>query len=112
MTVDVYSCYYKAEAECNGVARRAALVKLTADSESGNITYTISASFFPHENEEDFGVSWDMVIEKKIFEGKGRRSKKRETLYMETIEEELSKLASEKGAEIFWDEPLAEARLG
>ena len=85
MVIDVYERYYKAECEFNGVKRRAAVVKLTSDSEAGNIRYTVSVSFFPHEDDEDFAVSYDAYSEVVIFDGKGRRSKKREAAFLEAL---------------------------
>ena len=112
MVIDVYSQYFKAECEANGVARRGALVKLTSDSEAGNVRYTASVSFFPHADEEDFAVSYDAYAERVLFEGRGRRSKKREAAFMETIRAEIDEAASELNGTVFWDEPLLEARFG
>lgn len=36
-TIDVYSRYYKAEADFSGVRRNAAVVKLTVESGGGNV---------------------------------------------------------------------------
>ena len=57
MTIDVYRCYYEAECVFAGVPRKAALVTLTSDSEAGQIRYTAAATFFRHEDPEDFAVS-------------------------------------------------------
>ena len=58
-TNDVYQRYFEAECEFNKVKRRAALVKLTAETDNGMITYEVSVNFFPHTDEEDFAVSYD-----------------------------------------------------
>lgn len=110
MVIDVYEQYFKAECVFNEVPRRAAVVKLTSDSEAGNIRYTVSVSFFPHADEEDFAVSYDAYAEKEIFSAKGRRSKKREKGFLDAFREHADGLASELGGSIFWDEPLREAR--
>jgi len=112
MVIDVYEQYFRAEGEFNGVSRRAAIVKLTSDSEAGHIRYTVSVNFFPFRDEEDFAVSYDAYFEKEIYNAKGRRSKKREKKFMEALRAEADILAAENGASVLWDEPLREARLG
>ena len=77
MTTDVYSQYFAADCIFCGVARHAALVSLTVDSEGGRVSYSVSASFFPHTDEDDFSVSYDAFVSKIVYEGVGRRSKKR-----------------------------------
>ena len=111
-TIDVYEQYFAAQHEKSGVARRAALVKLTSDSEAGQITYTVYATFFPHANEEDYGVSWDDCFETVVYAAKGRRSKKRETALLEQLQETVDAITAEAGARVFWDEPLRPARRG
>ena len=111
MVTDIYSQYFKADCTANGVLRRAALVKLTSDSEAGCIRYTISVSFFPHTGDEDFAVSFDAYAETELFSGKGRRSKKREKGFMDSFRETADALADGMDGKIFWDEPLNEARL-
>ena len=112
MVTDVYEQYFKADCVFSGVPRRAALVKLTSDSEAGNIRYTVSVSFFPHTDEEDFAVSCDAFAEREVFAAKGRRSKKREQGLLDSLREEADGLAAQLDGEIFWDEPLGEARMG
>ena len=112
MVINVYEQYFKAELKFNDVERRAALVMLVSDSEAGQIKYEAAATFFPHRDEEDFAVSYDAYFEKELYSGKGRRSKKREKLLLEQLPEALQALAAENGAEIFFDRPLREARLG
>ena len=77
-TVNIYEQYFSAKAEYNNVPRHGALVMLIADSEAGNIRYEAPVSFFPHNNEEDYAVSYDAYFSKVLYEAKGRRSKKRE----------------------------------
>lgn len=112
MTVNVYECYYAAEAEYNGVPRHGALVMLIADSDAGNIRYEAAVTFFPHHDEEDYAVSYDAYLSKVLYEAKGRRSKKREQAFMETFESEIDQLAETIGGKVLWDQPLGEARMG
>lgn len=112
MVIDVYAQYFAGECVFNGVERRGASVKLTSDSEGGQIRYTVSVNFFPHSDPEDFAVSYDACAEKEIFSKKGRRSKKREAAMMETFRAEADNLAAELGGTIDWEQPLIEARWG
>ena len=112
MTIDVYRCYYEAECEFAGVPRKAALVTLTSDSEAGQIRYTAAATFFPHRDPEDFAVSYDAVAETVLYEGKGRRSKKREAALLEGLQNAIDEAAAPLTAAIFWDKPLREAQFG
>lgn len=110
MVLDVYEQYFKAECVFSGVPRRAAIVKLTSDSEAGNIRYTVSVNFFPFSDPEDFSVSYDAYAEKEIYNAKGRRSKKREKAFMEEFRDHANELAESLGGKVFWDEPLRDAR--
>ena len=112
MTINVYERYYAAEAEFNGVPRHGALVMLVADSEAGNIKYEAAVTFFPHNDEEDYAVSYDAYFSKVLYEAKGRRSKKREQTLMETFEQEIDQLAETIGGKVLWEQPLQEARVG
>jgi hypothetical protein len=112
MVINVYEQYFAAECEFNGVKRRAALVVLTSDSEAGNIRYEAAVTFFPHRDEEDFAVSYDAYFSRVLYEGKGRRSKKREAELLEGFRAVIDELAAEQGGKVFWDEPLRDARLG
>ena len=112
MTIDVYRCYYEAECTFAGVPRKAALVTLTSDSEAGQIRYTAAATFFRHEDPEDFAVSYDAAAETVLYEGKGRRSKKREAKLLEELQTAVDEAAAPLQAKIFWDKPLREAQFG
>ena len=112
MVVDVYAQYFAGECVFNEVERRGVSVKLTSDSEAGQIRYTVSVSFFPHSDPEDFAVSYDAYAEREIENRKGRRSKKREAVMMETFRDEADALAAELGGTIDWEQPLIEARRG
>ena len=112
MTIDVYSQYFSAECEYGGVRRRAALVTLTSDSEQGHITYTAGVTFFPHVDDEDFAVSYDAMQSQVLYEGKGRRSKKKEESFMESLHPVIDSLAAKLGAKVFWDKALGPERRG
>ena len=112
MVINVYEQFFKAELKFNDVERRAALVMLASDSEAGQIKYEAAATFFPHRDEEDYAVSYDAYFSKVLFEGKGRRSKKREAELLEGFRAAIDELAAEQGGRVFWDKPLREERRG
>lgn len=112
MELNVYEQYFEAQGVFSEVERKGALVMLISDSERGMITYKAAVTFFPHRDEEDYAVSYDAYFEKVIYEGKGRRSKKKEAIYLEQLPEVINQLAEENGAEVCWDKPLREARRG
>ncbi|MBR7062027.1 MAG: hypothetical protein IKI42_03250 [Clostridia bacterium] len=108
MDIDVYKRYYEAACTFNGVKRKAAVVTLTSRSGGGEITYAVTVSFFPHRTKDDFGVSYDAYSEKILFSGKGRRSKKKEAVYLDSLTEAADEAANAVGGRIFWDKPLGE----
>ena len=112
MVINVYEQYFKADAVFSGVQRNGALVMLVSDSEAGMITYKAAVTFFPHRDEEDYAVSYDAYFEKELYQGKGRRSKKKEASYMEQFRDVIDELAAENNARVFWEEPLRDARRG
>jgi len=112
MTINVYERYYTAEAEYNGVPRRGALVMLVADSDAGNIKYEAAVTFFPHNDEEDYAVSYDAYFSKVLYEAKGRRSKKREEALLQTLTAEIDEMAETIGGKVLWEQPLREERRG
>ena len=112
MELNVYEQYFEAQGVFSEIERKGALVMLISDSERGMITYKAAVTFFPHRDEEDYAVSYDAYFEKVIYEGKGRRSKKKEAIYLEQLPEVINQLAEENGAEVCWDRPLREARRG
>lgn len=112
MEINVYSQYFKAQGTFSGVERRGALVLLISDSEAGMISYKIAVSFFPHRDAEDFGISYDAYFEKEIYNAPGRRSKKREAAFMESLRDEIDAIAAEHDASVDWKHPLNEPRLG
>lgn len=107
---NVYEQYYSAELEFNGVSRHAALVMLIATSEEGQIKYEVAVTFFPHNDEEDYAISYDAYFSKVLYEAKGRRSKKREEVLMQEFVQHINELAFNAGGTIDWDNPLREAR--
>ena len=112
MTINVYEQYFGADLVANGVERRGALVMLMADSEAGHIRYEAAVTFFPHQDEEDFAVSYDAHFRSVLFDGPGRRSKKREEKLLHGFRDEIDALAARAGGAVRWDEPLGEARRG
>ena len=112
MELNVYEQYFEAQGVFSEIERKGALVMMISDSERGMITYKAAVTFFPHRDEEDYAVSYDAYFEKVIYEGKGRRSKKKEAVYLEQLPEVIDHLAEENGAEVCWDKPLREARRG
>ena len=112
MTVNVYEQYFEAEATVNEVERRGALVMLISDSEQGHITYKAAVTFFPHRDEEDFAVSYDAYEEETLYEGKGRRSKKREGKLLEGFREVIDRLAERTEGAVYWDKPFGPERRG
>ena len=109
-TTDIYQRYYEASGEYNGIKRRAASVKLTAESDCGMIKYELSVNFFPHMDNEDFAVSYDAYFSKILYEGKGRRQKKREQAYLSDLRNFAEALAKESGGKIYFDLPLTDAK--
>ena len=112
MTVNVYEQYFEGDLMANGVLRRGALVMLIADSEAGHIRYEAAVTFFPHEEENDFAVSYDAYYSTVLFDGPGRRSKKREEKLLVGLPGEIDALAQAAGGAVRWDRPLREARRG
>ncbi len=110
--IDVYKQYFEADAIVNTVQRNGVVVTLTSTSECGMIKYEVGVSFFPHNDPEDFAISYDAYVSKEIYNAKGRRSKKREKVWLEEIRTIADALAGEYQAKIFWDKPLNEAELG
>lgn len=112
MTVNVYEQYFEGDLMANGVLRRGALVMLIADSEAGHIRYEAAVTFFPHEEENDFAVSYDAYYSAVLFDGLGRRSKKREEKLLVGLPGEIDTLAQAAGGAVHWERPLREARRG
>ena len=112
MTINVYEQYFKASCMANGVQRNGALVMLIADSEAGHIRYEAAVTFFPHNAEDDFGVSYDAYYSDVLYEADGRRSKKREAQLLEQLPARIDELSEKNGGKVFWDQPLREARRG
>ena len=112
MTINVYEQYFGADLMANGVPRRGALVMLIADSQAGHIRYEAAVTFFPHGDENDFSVSYDAYYSTVLFDGPGRRSKKREEKLLAGLRAEIDALAGAANGTVCWDRPLREARRG
>ena len=112
MVVNVYERYYKADGVFSGVKRNGALVMLISDSEAGQITYKAAVTFFPHNDDEDFAVSYDAYFEEELYSGKGRRSGKKEEEFLSELQAVVDRMAEAQGAKILWDEPLRDERRG
>ena len=108
--IDVYEQYFAGECVFNGVPRHAAAVKLTAISEAGMISYEVSVNFFPHNDPEDFAVSYDAYFSKVLSQEKGRRTKKRDEAYLSQVTDTANALAESADGSIDWDKPLIPAR--
>ena len=111
-TIDVYKQYFSAECTFNGVERRAAAVWLTAESDSGMIRYEVGVTFFPHQDAEDFAISYDACALKELTNTKGWRSKKRDEMYLSQVQTTANELASSLNGTVHWDKPLREAQYG
>lgn len=108
--INVYEQYFSADCNFNGVPRKGALVMLVSNSGSGNIIYEAAVSFFPHQDEDDFAVSYDAYMSEVLYNGPGRRSKKREVLLLENLRNDVDAMAEKLGGTVFWDKPIRDAR--
>ena len=109
--INVYQQYFEASGEFNGRVRHAVNVILKSTSRAGEISYDVLISFFPHDDPEDFAVSYDACFIKTLYSGKGRRSKKREASLLDDVQSVATEMASKNGAIIYWDKPLTDARI-
>jgi len=107
--IDVYKQYFNAECVYNGMERKGAVVTLTATSDSGMIKYEVGITFFPYRNTEDFAISYDAYVSKELYNAKGRRSKKREQVFLEEFQKNADSLAESISGKILWDKPIREA---
>jgi hypothetical protein len=110
--VDVYKQYFAADCMFNTVQRNGVSVTLTATSDAGMIKYEVCLSFFPRRDAEDFAISYDAYTAKEIYNTKGRRSKKKEAVFMEQLRTYADEAAAGLSGTIFWDKPLREAQWG
>ena len=108
--IDVYMQYFAADCVFNDVPRHAAVVKLTSTSGEGVITYEVSVSFFPFNDPEEFGISYDAFFSKVLSQAKGRRTNKKDELYLSMVRETADELAQSAGGSIDWEKPLIPAR--
>ena len=110
--IDVYQQYFEADCMFNTIQRNGVSVTLTATSDCGMIKYEVCLSFFPHRDAEDFAVSYDAYAAMEIYNAKGRRSKKKEAVFMEQLRKYADEVAAELNGIIFWEKPLFEAQYG
>ena len=110
--INVYERYFEAEGTFHGAPRRGVNVQLVATSDAGEVFYEVVVSFFPHEEPDDFRISYDACFSKEIYRAHGRRSKKREVDFLEELQKNADDLAKENGGRIFWDKPLIDERRG
>lgn len=109
---NVYQRCYAANAEYNGLTRRAASVMLISHSGGSNICYEAAVTFFPYESEGDFRITYDAYFAKKLYEATDRRSKKREKELLLTLQAEIDSLAATINAQVFWNKPISEVQAG
>ncbi|MBP5154823.1 MAG: hypothetical protein ILP12_07460 [Lachnospiraceae bacterium] len=109
---DVYERYFEGRCKVNGRMRHAAQVKLTAVTDAGMIRYTASVNFFPHDDPEDYSISYDGFVSKELYYAKGRRSKKKEAAFLEQMFAAADELAAGMKGRIDWKKPLIEERRG
>ena len=110
--IDVYRQYFEAECVYNTVERKGVLVSMTATSDSGQITYEVGVTFFPHRDDEDFAVSYDAYASKVMYQSAGRRSKKREAELLPMVSQYADQAAKDLNGVIRWDRPLRDAQYG
>lgn len=110
MTIDIYSQYFNGDCLFNDIKRHAARVILQVTSEAGHVEYKVLVNFFPHNDEEDYLVTYDAIAEEILFSGKGRRSKKKEAIYLDQVQEAADRLAKSLNGTIDWDNPLRDAQ--
>ena len=109
--LNIYEQYFAAGGVRNGVQRRGAKVMLIAATGEGRVRYEAAVSFFPHEDDEDFAVSYDAYFSKTLYDAAGRRSKRRERELYEELRGHVDGLARAEGFEVLWDRPLRDARF-
>ena len=112
MDICVYEQYFAARHPGNGTPRRGARAVLIASTGEGMVRYEATLSFFPHETDDDFRISYDICGSRILYEAKGRRSGKRELGMLEGIRYVFEEIAEELGGEIYWEKPLIDARYG
>ena len=59
-----------------------------------------------------FAVSYDAYASRVVYEGKGRRSKKKEKVFLEELPDIVRELSEELEGEVDLEHPLREVRLG
>ena len=108
--LNIYEQYFEAEGTFNGVPRHGAKVMIIASKEDNVLKYDAAVTFFPHNEADDFGVSYDAYFSKTIYKTEGRRSKKKEETLMIPFKNALGEICREQKAKVFWDKPLTQPR--
>ena len=111
-SIDVYSQFFEAYMKVGEYERRAALVKLTVTSGEGRVKYEANAAMMPYEDEEDYRVPCDVYYTEAVYEGQGRRSKKREAGLVAKLRVVIDRLLEPDGGRVYWDKPLRDPRFG
>lgn len=109
-TINVYQQFFKGECTFNGTERHGVSVLLISNSENGIIKYEVAVNFFPHFTDDDYAVSYDAYQSKTVYEGSGRRLKKREQELLDSLRAVADQLAAEIDGIIDWEHPLTAAR--
>ncbi len=110
--INVYSRYYAAECLWDECVYHGVMVNLEYGYEPGYSTYSVHVVFFPHEDKEDYAITYDCHAYSILLEGKGRRTRKKEPALLEEMRKTADMLADHLEGTIFWERPLREARLG
>ena len=63
MDINVYEQYFRAEGCFNEIERHGALVMLMVNSGGGEISYKAAVTFFPHNDETDYGITYDAYLD-------------------------------------------------
>ena len=109
-TINVYQQFFKGGCTFNGIERHGVSVLLISDSDKGTIKDEVAVTFFPHHTDDDYAVSYDAYLSKTVYEGSGRRSRKREKELLDALRPVADQLAAEIGGVIDWEYPLTSAR--
>ena len=108
--INVYEQFFTASCFYNDIQRNGVFVMLILTYEQGTIKYEIAITFFPHTEPEDFSISYDAYASLEIYKAKGKRSKKREKIFLEKFQMLATQLAVTFGGIIDWNCPLCPAR--
>ncbi len=108
--ITIYSAYMRADANVNDMQRNACLVSIICESAGGRVRYLERINFIPFEDEEDFRDTYDAQAETVLFEGKGRRSRRKDEAALAAVSAAGDALAAAFGGKIFWEQFIREPR--